>query len=523
MPSLKYIVWRLFSKLRRLRIAKLCCTTTLSLQYLQDTSLIPWSRPPGSSRAVWTGNSVCRSLRPCCFGFLLLKLLLLTGVLVESGPYNASSLFWSPVCRVSVVRKTSRHTSRYPWGDPWNSSRRSRHMWRSVVTSRWWLDRLVTKLLHICLDLLEEFHGWDMNCPSDVATCVVFTAQVDNNHILLIPKLKAHQRNPKNAQSCGNNARKPELPMGKAVEPTWDDLLKPKAGMLLRFRCFGAGHSRWVLASPLASSTERADAAPAPHAMAGCAGRAGRAGRTCNSGLLEYWRCNQCMDAWCCSAKSGCIGCIVCIDRAEEEGRKSKRSVSTKLNSLIFDCGHCQALVSTWKSQVCHPSPVPKPRKKLCLRGKIHALRFLALSRYLADLANHWAEISSGPNVLTFWQKTSLTKTNQYQHQCQHHRHHHYQANNQANKQSINQWINQTNQIKSNYEEIKSKPNQSFNQSIDQSIDQSMNKSIHSIKSFKSNQIKIKIMPSAAWRFRGLKFAQKHAVSHYRACFSSSL
>ena len=49
--------------------------------------------------------------------------------------------------------------------------------------------RLVPELLHICLDLLQKIHGWDMNCPSDVATCAVLTAQVDNNHILLIPKL----------------------------------------------------------------------------------------------------------------------------------------------------------------------------------------------------------------------------------------------------------------------------------------------------------------------------------------------
>ena len=39
------------------------------------------------------------------------------------------------------------------------------------------------------LDLLEEIHGPDMNCPCDVATCPVFTAQVDHNHILLIPQL----------------------------------------------------------------------------------------------------------------------------------------------------------------------------------------------------------------------------------------------------------------------------------------------------------------------------------------------
>ena len=50
-------------------------------------------------------------------------------------------------------------------------------------------DRLVPKFLHICLDLLEEIHGRDVNCPCDVATCAVFTAQVDHNHILLIPEL----------------------------------------------------------------------------------------------------------------------------------------------------------------------------------------------------------------------------------------------------------------------------------------------------------------------------------------------
>ena len=50
-------------------------------------------------------------------------------------------------------------------------------------------DRLVPKLLHIRLDLLEEIHGRNMNCPCDVAACAVFTAKVDHNHILLIPKL----------------------------------------------------------------------------------------------------------------------------------------------------------------------------------------------------------------------------------------------------------------------------------------------------------------------------------------------
>ena len=49
--------------------------------------------------------------------------------------------------------------------------------------------RLVPKHLHKFLDLLEEIHGRNMNCPCDVATCAVFTAQVDHNHILLIPKL----------------------------------------------------------------------------------------------------------------------------------------------------------------------------------------------------------------------------------------------------------------------------------------------------------------------------------------------
>ena len=50
-------------------------------------------------------------------------------------------------------------------------------------------DRLVPKHLRKFLDLLEEIHGPDMNCPCDVATCPVFTAQVDHNHILLIPQL----------------------------------------------------------------------------------------------------------------------------------------------------------------------------------------------------------------------------------------------------------------------------------------------------------------------------------------------
>ena len=64
--------------------------------------------------------------------------------------------------------------------------------------------RLVPELLHICLDLLQKIHGWDMNCPSDV-TCAVFTAQVDSNHILLIPGLgHAEKRMHNPAQSCGN-------------------------------------------------------------------------------------------------------------------------------------------------------------------------------------------------------------------------------------------------------------------------------------------------------------------------------
>ena len=50
-------------------------------------------------------------------------------------------------------------------------------------------DRLVPKHLRKFLDLLEEIHGPDMNCPCDVATCPVFTARVDHNHILLIPQL----------------------------------------------------------------------------------------------------------------------------------------------------------------------------------------------------------------------------------------------------------------------------------------------------------------------------------------------
>ena len=72
-------------------------------------------------------------------------------------------------------------------------------------------DGLVRKHLHKFLDLLEEIHGWDMNCPCDVATFAVFTAQVDHNHILLIPKLghtMTYQRNPKNAQFRGNKTRK---------------------------------------------------------------------------------------------------------------------------------------------------------------------------------------------------------------------------------------------------------------------------------------------------------------------------
>ena len=54
-------------------------------------------------------------------------------------------------------------------------------------------------------------HGWDMNCPCDVAAFAVFTAQVDHNHILLIPKLGhawTYPRNPKNSQFCGNKKRK---------------------------------------------------------------------------------------------------------------------------------------------------------------------------------------------------------------------------------------------------------------------------------------------------------------------------
>ena len=70
--------------------------------------------------------------------------------------------------------------------------------------------RLVPELLHICRDLLQKIHGWDMNCPSDVATCAVFTAQVDNNHILLIPKL-GHtteiQRMHNVVATCGNETR----------------------------------------------------------------------------------------------------------------------------------------------------------------------------------------------------------------------------------------------------------------------------------------------------------------------------
>ena len=73
--------------------------------------------------------------------------------------------------------------------------------------------QLVTKLLHACLDLLQKIHGRDMNCSSDVATCAVLTAQVDNNHILLIPKLGRAEK--KNAQSgtilWQQNRRKPEL------------------------------------------------------------------------------------------------------------------------------------------------------------------------------------------------------------------------------------------------------------------------------------------------------------------------
>ena len=67
----------------------------------------------------------------------------------------------------------------------------SRHCRRPVrrILAEECHNRLVPKLFRVCLDLLEKVHGWDINCPSDVATCAVLTAQVDHNHVLLIPKL----------------------------------------------------------------------------------------------------------------------------------------------------------------------------------------------------------------------------------------------------------------------------------------------------------------------------------------------
>ena len=128
---------------------------------------IPWSHRPGSSRAACESSSFGRSWRPRCFGFPLLKLLLLKGLLVQL---------------LKSENKNKQQTCCY------NPSSRRRSPMRRVLAKECHY-RLVPKHLHKFLDLLEEIHGRNMNCPCDVATCAVFTAQVDHNHILLIPKL----------------------------------------------------------------------------------------------------------------------------------------------------------------------------------------------------------------------------------------------------------------------------------------------------------------------------------------------
>ena len=50
-------------------------------------------------------------------------------------------------------------------------------------------NRLVPKLLHVRPDLFEQIHGRDVCRAWNCSACSVLPAQVDHNHILLIPKL----------------------------------------------------------------------------------------------------------------------------------------------------------------------------------------------------------------------------------------------------------------------------------------------------------------------------------------------
>ena len=56
--------------------------------------------------------------------------------------------------------------------------------WQKNATIGW-----CRKLLHVRPDLLEQIHGRDVCRAWNCSACSVLPAQVDHNHILLIPKL----------------------------------------------------------------------------------------------------------------------------------------------------------------------------------------------------------------------------------------------------------------------------------------------------------------------------------------------
>ena len=63
-------------------------------------------------------------------------------------------------------------------------------------------DRPVQKHLHKFLDLLEEIHGRNMNCPWGISKIWLWPQPYFADS-----QAWTHQRNPKNAQSCGNKTR----------------------------------------------------------------------------------------------------------------------------------------------------------------------------------------------------------------------------------------------------------------------------------------------------------------------------
>ena len=77
-----------------------------------------------------------------------------------------------------------------------NASSHCRSPMRKILAKKCH-NRLVPKLLHVRPDLFQQIHGRDVCRAWNCSACSVLPAQVDHNHILLIPKLWiawTHQR-----------------------------------------------------------------------------------------------------------------------------------------------------------------------------------------------------------------------------------------------------------------------------------------------------------------------------------------